>query len=398
MTAVDPYTVEIDVRRAVRRRRAPARQPADPAAPRARAGARSGHAGRAPGTCRRRPRRWWGSARSSSPVYDAGQRLVFDRNPRYFRKAGGRKHAAVSGSRPIEIVPEQNAELLRLEAGQIDMTMSEIAPEAYAPLKRAADAGRVKLVDLGRRPTTPNSLWFNLKPGAFGGDPRALAPARRAAAGDLAGGRSPAVRRHGVPGRGGAGLRTDYDGNKKWYWRGLPQARTIRAAKQARRIGLRSQWRRLLEDAPVAGAFTLITQKGRPDLERGCGGHPRRTEEDRRRSSTSWRSTAARSSTDLHPASYEAVYFSALATDTDPALNPDFWFSFGSAHLWNMSEKTPATDWERRIDELMAKQIATPDDGRAQAAVRRGAAGVRRARAGRLLRGAAHLRGVRRRV
>ena len=27
-----------------------------------------------------------------------------------------------------------------------------------------------------------------------------------------------------------------------------------------------------------------------------------------------------------------------------------------------MGQKTPATDWERRIDELMAKQIASPDD------------------------------------
>src|SRR5262249_1126288 len=58
---------------------------------------------------------------------------------------------------------------------------------------------------------------------------------------------------------------------------------------------------------------------------------------------------------------FEAVYFSPLATDTDPALNPDFWFSAGSAHLWNIEEKTPATEWQRRIDELMAKQIASPD-------------------------------------
>ena len=27
-----------------------------------------------------------------------------------------------------------------------------------------------------------------------------------------------------------------------------------------------------------------------------------------------------------------------------------------------MAQKTPATEWERRIDELMAKQIASPDD------------------------------------
>jgi peptide/nickel transport system substrate-binding protein len=59
---------------------------------------------------------------------------------------------------------------------------------------------------------------------------------------------------------------------------------------------------------------------------------------------------------------YEAVFYSPIFTDTDPAINPDFWFSFGSTHLWNMVQKAPATAWERRIDELMAKQIASPDD------------------------------------
>jgi peptide/nickel transport system substrate-binding protein len=61
-------------------------------------------------------------------------------------------------------------------------------------------------------------------------------------------------------------------------------------------------------------------------------------------------------------AKYEAVYFNADVTDTDPAINPDFWFSFGDAHLWNMAQKTPATEWERRIDELMTRQIASGDD------------------------------------
>ena len=48
-------------------------------------------------------------------------------------------------------------------------------------------------------------------------------------------------------------------------------------------------------------------------------------------------------------------------TDTDPAITPDFWFSSGTAHFWNMAEPTPATDWERRIDALMTRQIASPD-------------------------------------
>ena len=40
------------------------------------------------------------------------------------------------------------------------------------PLKRAADAGRVQLLDLGVG-FDPESFWINLRPGAFAGDPRA---------------------------------------------------------------------------------------------------------------------------------------------------------------------------------------------------------------------------------
>jgi peptide/nickel transport system substrate-binding protein len=59
---------------------------------------------------------------------------------------------------------------------------------------------------------------------------------------------------------------------------------------------------------------------------------------------------------------YDAIEYHVTMTDTDPATNAEFWLSSGSAHLWNMSEKTPATEWERRIDELMAKQMGSPDE------------------------------------
>jgi hypothetical protein len=37
------------------------------------------------------------------------------------------------------------------------------------------------------------------------------------------------------------------------------------------------------------------------------------------------------------------VYFSILTSDTDPATNPDFWMSRGSAHVWNLLQPQPAT-------------------------------------------------------
>ncbi len=63
-------------------------------------------------------------------------------------------------------------------------------------------------------------------------------------------------------------------------------------------------------------------------------------------------------------ADYDAIYFGTAASDTDPAVNLDFWLSSGSFHIWNPGQAEPATDWERRIDELMRQQVSTLDAGR----------------------------------
>jgi peptide/nickel transport system substrate-binding protein len=58
---------------------------------------------------------------------------------------------------------------------------------------------------------------------------------------------------------------------------------------------------------------------------------------------------------------YDAMYYRPLTTDLDPAGNLDFWLSSGSAHFWNLEQRTAATEWERRIDTLMLEQAATVD-------------------------------------
>ena len=54
-------------------------------------------------------------------------------------------------------------------------------------------------------------------------------------------------------------------------------------------------------------------------------------------------------------------HFRLLTTDTDPALNLDFWLSAGSAHVWNPEQRTPATARERTVDALM-NEVATSHD------------------------------------
>ncbi len=185
----------------------------------------------------------------------------------------------------VEIIPDQSAELLRLESGQLDMMTSEIAPEAYAPLKRAADQGRVKLLDLGVS-RNADGLWFNLKPGALGDDPRAAWLQRD----ELRRAISLAVDRKlfadtvffgaGVPVYG-----PETPANKIWYWPGLPQTPHDPAAAQAAaRVDRpdRPQRRRPARGrAEPAGALHAADAEGTAEPRARRRGDSRRAEEDR---------------------------------------------------------------------------------------------------------------------
>ena len=57
--------------------------------------------------------------------YDPGQRLTFDRNPHYARREDGRSLPRLDHI-VLEVVPDQDAELLKLQAGEIDFTQSEM--------------------------------------------------------------------------------------------------------------------------------------------------------------------------------------------------------------------------------------------------------------------------------
>jgi peptide/nickel transport system substrate-binding protein len=297
--------------------------------------------------------------------YVPGQRLVFERNPHYFGRAADGTALPYLDRLVVDVVPDQSAELLRLESGQLDMMTSEISPDAYAPLKRAADEGRVKLLDLGVSHNA-DGLWFNLKPGAFAGDPRGGWLQRD----ELRRAISMAVDRKvfadtvflgaGVPVFG-----AETPANKKWYWTGIPQTAhdPAGATRVLASIGLSDRnGDGVLEDARNQPArFTLLTQKGRPNLERAAAVIRDQLKTIGLTVDVATLDGAAVIDRFLN-AKYDAVYFNADKTDLDPGTNPDFWFSSGSAHPWNLEQKTPATDWERRIDELMARQIASSDD------------------------------------
>jgi peptide/nickel transport system substrate-binding protein len=297
--------------------------------------------------------------------YLPGQRLVFDRNPRYWRKAPDGSPLPYIDRLVLEIVPDQNTELLRLESGATDLTNSELRSDDYIPVRRAEEEGKVTMIELGVSPDA-DAFWFCLKPEVKKKDPRyafvqklefrqAISHAvdREAFARAVFLGEAVPIWGPVTP------------GNRLWFSPNIPRYPydPARARELLKSIGLEDRdGDGVVEDASGTEArFTVITQQGLGHYERGT---------------TVLREQASGVGVALDIAplefsamltrmlacDYDAIYMRPLATDLDPAGNLDYWLSSGSAHLWNMQQKTPATEWEKRIDALMLEQSATLDE------------------------------------
>jgi peptide/nickel transport system substrate-binding protein len=302
-------------------------------------------------------------------AYQPGQRLVFARNPHYWRTDAGGRKLPVLDRLTLEIVPDQNAEILALQSGQIDFTQTEVRPEDYSTLERAVAQKKIALVDLGVG-LDADSFWLNLKPGrpSVARRPWLLRPELRQAI-------SRAVDRKAFAETVFLGAAVPVygpitPGNQRWYSPGLPRFEYDPAAARQLLAGLGLRDRNgdgILEDRAGAPAgFTIVTAKGNTALERGAEFIASELRKVGLQADVAALDVGAAIDR-IERGDYDAVYFRFLTTDLDPALNVDLWLSSGSAHVWNPSQAKPATDWERQIDELMNRQVTTLDQEKRKA-------------------------------
>ena len=294
--------------------------------------------------------------------YHPGQRIVFSSNAYYWRiDDGGRRLPYLDGL-TLEIVPDQNAELLRLTSGQADVMQSEPRAEDVRALKEQAGARRVTLEAVGPA-LDRQMLWFNLGPKPI--DP-AKAFLREDAFREAV---SRAVDRQGFADAVFLGAADPApwpvtSSNRMWHAPDLPRPAYEPARAAALLEGLQLKDRDndgLREDAagrPVR--FTVLVQTGITAAQRGAeflrdalhnlGVGVDVVPLDLASIFARWGS-----------GDYEAIYHYLQMSDTDPAGNLDFWLSSGNAHLWHPAQKAPATPWEAEIDRLMQAQVAAPD-------------------------------------
>ena len=301
--------------------------------------------------------------------YVPNQRLIFDRNPRYWRKAADGTSLPYLDRIVYEIIPDQDAELLRLQSGDLDLTQSELRPDDYVPARRAEDKGTLKVAEVGLSPQA-DSFWFNLKPEAWKDDPR-FAFVRRP---EFRQAISYAVDREKFAENVFLGAAVPIwgpitPGNTLWFWPDVP--RYFHDVNKAKALlkGLGLEDRNgdgVVEDAQGHEArFTVITQRGIGWFERGLA---------------ELRTQLAQVGIALEAAplenatmnqrmvksDYEAMYTRFGSTDVDPASQLDMWLSNGDAHFWHFGDTSPEP-WEARIDALMKEQMATLDQGRRKA-------------------------------
>jgi peptide/nickel transport system substrate-binding protein len=271
------------------------------------------------------------------------QALVFERNTHYWRDAPDGKPLPYLDEIILETIPDRNAELQQLMNGRLDFIESEIRPEDYIALERADQSGKVRLYDL-EDGLDADALWLNVSKGWMAKDDfrQALSAVinRRAFCDAVYLGACDPVWGPVTP------------GNPAWFNPDLPAVGPDQELARAMFAGIGLQDRNadgILEDERGRTVrFTILVRRGstrdglgarfiRDELKKvGVGADIVEVEADEL--------TARRLKNE-----YDAIYGRLIASDTDPAMNLDFWLRW---------ESTP---WGTEIAGLMRKQAATAD-------------------------------------
>lgn len=295
-----------------------------------------------------------------------GERLRFARNANFWNTADGARLPYLDGI-DLSIVAEQNAEMLRLESGQADLTNDAVRAEDIAALESLAARGQVTLVEAGVG-VDPDGLWFNLTPGAPATKTRPwLGQENFRRAVSLAVSRDDMINTvylgQAVPVGGPV-----TPGHRDWFVPDLVGRHDPAEARALlRSIGLTDRnGDGMLDDAagrPVR--FTIVTHKGNSVRERSAS--VIRSQLQAVGIAAEVDAVDQGTIIDRYQRrAFDAIYFGFGSNTIDPTGSAAFWMSSGGFHAWNPGQSRPGTAWEAEIDSLMQRQAASLDQAERQ--------------------------------
>jgi peptide/nickel transport system substrate-binding protein len=301
--------------------------------------------------------------------YKPGQHVMLERNPRYLGVDSKQRRLPYLNNVIWTTVPDFNAMALRTLRGESDL-QDVVRPDEITRFQEEEKKGRIKLLDLGTQ-MEPVFLWFNqntnvnAKTSAPFVAPHKLKWFRNQKFRQAI---SYAIDRDSVVKSVYAGRAVPNYGiltpaNKKWY---NPNIATFpfnleKAKALLAELGIKDRNNDgILEDeAGNKVEFTLNTNTGNTVRERISV----LIQEDLKRLGVQLTFQPLEFNTliDRMNTSYEydALLLVVGGDSTDPSSGMNVWKSEGFTHLWFPRQKTPSTEWEARLDELMDLQITT---------------------------------------
>lgn len=294
---------------------------------------------------------------------DPGVGVVFVRQPHAWQRDADGELLPRVARLELRLMASQDAEMLALAAGDLDIPTGELRPEDVPEARRLAAEGTLQLAELGVS-LAPDLLWFNLVPDAEATRDRPWLRERAFREAIVHAVDREAFINAIYQGEAEPLVTPISPGNRAWHADGLELRpfSPARAASLLDGLGLVDRDGDGLRDTPGGGtaSFAVLVQQGHSSRERGMTVVQEALRQVGLRMDVATldaRSLFGR----LGAGTYDAIYHALPATDTDPAGYSEFWLSSGQLHLWHPAQPAPATAWEAEIDRLFLAHVATPD-------------------------------------
>lgn len=299
--------------------------------------------------------------------WQVGERLRLKRNPHFWKRDRSGTQLPYLDGLTLEAVSDANSTLLRLTQGALDIA-DRVRPSDFAALQ--SSAGPVRAYDLGPGLSTDH-LWFNLNSAERNGWP-VVSPVKRAWFADARFRRavSHAIDREAIAHTTLRGLATPLynfvsPGNRAWAAPDLPRTEHDlgRAAALLREAGFSGgeNGQPLSDRAGNAVEFTLLVQVENEPRRLMAAVIQQDLERLGMRVKIAPLETQALTERVTKTFDYDAVLMGLTLTDPEPSSYAGFLRSDSATHQWAPQQPRPATDWEARLDALVAAQAHERD-------------------------------------
>jgi peptide/nickel transport system substrate-binding protein len=305
--------------------------------------------------------------------YVAGQEIVLERNPYYWKFDSAKRRLPYLDEIVFVFAGNEDAQVIRFQGGENDL-LGRTTADNFALLSRDQAVKRYQLKDLG--PSLEyNFLVFNQNDLSGKHLPQVAAKQRWFSDVNFRRAVSLAIDRQGITrlifkGRGVPLWGNVSPGNRNWINTGIPRpSRSVAKARESLTASGFS-WRpdgSLVDQQGQRVEFTIVTSATsaqRTAMATLIQADLKELGMDVRVVPLEFRALVDRV---WETFDYEASVQGFGGGDADPNAEMEIWLSSGSNHIWRLGQKAPATPWEAEIDRLMQQQLSTLDPGKRKA-------------------------------